>query len=169
MNRFSVGLINILKVPCCLQGLLLQVSYLICNRSSPVHGYLCFCSELQRPFGEAKLWTLIWILHEEYHLLCSSGSAPSFCSFIVMLGMVTFKQWLCKIGLVNRKKYSPHLKDWQEPEMAEAVLDFFWQEYIGQEILWRVQHWITSYHSTWLAALILQLESLRRNCWQRVY
>ena len=44
--------------------------------------------------------------------------------------------------------------------MAEAVLGFFWQEHLGQEILWSAQHGIALCLSALLGALISRLESL---------
>lgn len=105
----------------------------------------------------------IWILDAEITPQVVLGTGPPlFYSDGYALNCVTFKQWLCEIWLVSKEKYSSHPKDWQEHEMAEAVLSFFWQELIGQEILRRAQHRIPSYHSAWLDALRLQLESLSK-------
>lgn len=125
---------------------------------------LSLCSETERPFREEEFQfcfplDLVWWNCPSGG---SGGQAPLSYSLMSAPWIVTFKQWLCKIWLVSKKKYSSHPKDWQEPEMAEAVLAFFWRELIGQEILGRAQHRIPSYHSAWLDTLSAQLESLSK-------
>lgn len=168
MNRSSIELISIFQVLCCLQCPLFHVSYLICYRSSPFILTFSFSLRFRDPLGRPNFrFVFIRTLHDQMPPLGVPGVLLHFTLWRVCHELWHLSSDFAKLDLSVGKSTLPTLKIDGNMRWLKLSWAFFWQEYIGQEILRRAQHWITSYHSAWLVALILQLDSLRRNCWQR--
>lgn len=84
------------------------------------------------------------------------------------LSWVCWELWhlrsdIAKLDMSLGNRALPALKIARNSRWLKLLWTYFWQEYTGQKILCTGQRWITSYHSTWRDALILCLDSLRRN------